>query len=392
MNSVYFDHAATTPTDPEVFEAMRPFFTDYFYNASSIYGPANEVREWVEESRWKVATLLNARPEEIYFTSGATESNNWAVKGIALAYEGKGRHIITSSIEHHALLEPCQFLEKRGWEVTYLPVDRYGRVDPEDVVKALRPDTVLVSIMMANNEVGTIEPVAEIGAICRERKVPFHTDAVQAVGKIPVDVQEIQCDLLSLSGHKIYGPKGIGALYVRKGIRIRPLIEGGGQEHNYRSGTLNVPGIIGLGKAVELAGKRREEETLRLRGLRDRLIQGLISIPGVTLTGHPVHRLPNHVSLCVEGAEGEALLLALDEEGFCVSSGPACSSGSAEPSHVLLAMGYPVELARGALRITLGRSNTQEEVEAFLALFPRVLERFRQMGTQYDEVYTPVYE
>jgi cysteine desulfurase len=378
---IYLDNAATTPTHPEVVEAMKAYFYDKFGNPVTLYSLGRTARQAIEEARDQVAALMNANPNEIYFTSGGTESNNFALLGVAYANEKKGKHIITSKVEHHAVLEPAHFLEKRGFEVTYLPVDQYGMVDPEDIKKAIRKDTILISIMFANNEVGTIMPVAEIGRIAKEREVYFHTDAVQAYGHIPVNVDEINCDLLSLSGHKLSGPKGVGAIYIRKGTRITQLLRGGSQENNRRAGTHNVPGIVGLGKAAEIASHELETEAKRLTELRNYLIKGILdNIEDVRLNGHPTKRLPNNVSVCIEGAEGESVLLSLDMEGICASSGSACTSGTLEPSHVLLAMGIPAEIAHGSLRMTLGRMTTKEEIDFVLEVLPPLVKRLRAMS------------
>ncbi len=377
----YMDHAATTPADPQVVETMLPYFTERFGNASTLYTLGRQAKAAIEEAREKVAALLGADPREVYFTSGGTESDNFALFGITYASEKKGNHIITSRIEHHAVLEPAHFLEKRGYEVTYLPVDQYGVVDPEEVRRAIAAKTILVSIMMANNEMGTIQRVAEIGRITREKGVPFHTDAVQSVGHIPVNVAEINCDLLSLAGHKLYGPKGIGAIYIRRGTKIIPFMQGGSHESNRRAGTQNVPAIVGLGKAVEIAGDIMPTEAVRLADLRDRLISGVLSsVSDSRLTGHPTQRLPNNASVCIEGAEGEAMLLSLDMEGVEVSSGSACTSGTLEPSHVLLAMGVPVEIAHGSLRFTLGRDTMAEDIDFVLEVLPPIVSRLRAMS------------
>ncbi|HIE50221.1 MAG TPA: cysteine desulfurase NifS [Armatimonadetes bacterium] len=381
MKRIYLDHAATTPVHPEVGEAMLPYLTERFGNASTLYSFGREAKEALEEAREKVASLIGANPQEVFFTSGGTESDNWALIGVMFARERKGRHLITSAIEHHAVLETCRFLERRGFEVTYLPVDADGLVDPEEVKKALRPDTVLVSIMHANNEIGTIEPLEEIGEMLQQREVLFHTDAVQTVGSIPVDVKALQVNLLSLSGHKLYGPKGVGALYIRRGTRIWPFIHGGGQERNRRAGTENVAGIVGLGKACELAAVDLEERAERLKQLREQLIEGLFArIEDIRLNGHRTRRLPNNVNICVEGVEGESMLLMLDWEGIAVSTGSACSSGSLEPSHVLEAIGVPPAIAQGSLRFTFGRENSEEDVERVLEVLPPIVTRLREMS------------
>ena len=381
MRRIYLDYAATTPTHPEVVQAMLPYFTENFGNPSSVHSLGQEASLAVEEARKKVAHLIGARPQEIFFTSGGTEANNLAIKGVALANRNRGNHIITTPIEHHSVLETCKFLEESGFEITYLPVDGQGLVDPGNVRKALTPKTILISIMLANNEVGTIEPLAEIGKIAREAEVYFHTDAVQAVGHIPVDVEELGVDLLSASAHKLYGPKGIGALYIRKGTRLVPLAHGGEQESGHRAGTENVPGIVGFGKAAEIAEGEMEEEAKRLASLRDRLITGVLSsVERAWLNGHPIQRLPNNANLSFEFIEGESLMLSLDLEGICVSTGSACSSTSLAPSHVLLAMGLPPEKALSSLRITLGRWTTEEDIEQVLEALPRAVARLRAMS------------
>ncbi len=381
MRRIYLDYAATTPTHPEVVQAMLPYFTENFGNPSSVHSLGQEARQAVEEAREKVAHLIGARPQEIFFTSGGTEANNLAIKGVALANRNRGNHIITTPIEHHSVLETCKFLEESGFEITYLPVDGQGLVDPGNVRKALTPKTILISIMLANNEVGTIEPLAEIGKIAQEAEVYFHTDAVQAVGHIPVDVEELGVDLLSASAHKLYGPKGIGALYIRKGTRLVPLAHGGEQESGHRAGTENVPGIVGFGKAAEIAEGEMEEEAKRLASLRDRLITGVLSsVERAWLNGHPIQRLPNNANLSFEFIEGESLMLSLDLEGICVSTGSACSSTSLAPSHVLLAMGLPPEKALSSLRITLGRWTTEEDIEQVLEALPRAVARLRAMS------------
>ena len=381
---IYLDHAATTPADPEVVRTMLPYFTDHFGSASTLYSIGKEARQAVDEAREKVARLIGARPDEVYFTSGGTESDNWAIVGATLANEAKGNHVITSKIEHHAVLEPCHFLEKRGFEVTYLAVDPDGLVDPDEVRRAITDRTILISVMHANNEIGTIEPVEEIGQIAREKKVLFHTDTVQTVGNIPVDVNAIGCDMLAISAHKLYGPKGIGAMYLRKGTRIQRFMQGGGQETNRRAGTHNVPSIVGLGKAAELARERMGEAIPRLTSLRDALTRGIFEeIPDVKLNGHRTKRLPNNVNVSFEGIEGESMILLLDMQGICVSSGSACTSGSLDPSHVLMALGMKHEQAHGSLRLTLGRENTEEHVRKVLEALPPIVERLRMMSPVY---------
>jgi cysteine desulfurase len=363
---------------------MLPYFTDHFGSASTLYSIGKEARQAVDEAREKVARLIGARPDEVYFTSGGTESDNWAIVGATLANEAKGNHVITSKIEHHAVLEPCHFLEKRGFEVTYLAVDPDGLVDPDEVRRAITDRTILISVMHANNEIGTIEPVEEIGQIAREKKVLFHTDTVQTVGSIPVDVNAIGCDMLAISAHKLYGPKGIGAMYLRKGTRIQRFMQGGGQETNRRAGTHNVPGIVGLGKAAELARERMGEAIPRLTSLRDALTRGIFEeIPDVKLNGHRTKRLPNNVNVSFEGIEGESMILLLDMQGICVSSGSACTSGSLDPSHVLMALGMKHEQAHGSLRLTLGRENTEEHVRKVLEELPPIVERLRMMSPVY---------
>jgi cysteine desulfurase len=360
---------------------MLPFFADAFGNPSSIHSYGQEARGAVEEARTKVAQLIGARGEEIIFTSGGTEADNYALKGAAFANEHKGNHIITTSVEHHAVLEVCKFLEKRGFQITCLPVDKYGLVDPDDVKGAITDKTILVSVMHANNEVGTIEPVEEIGELVREAGVYFHSDAVQTVGHIPVNVDELKVDLLSISGHKSYGPKGVGALYVRKGTKLVPLMHGGEHEKRRRAGTENVPSIVGLGKAAELAGQEIGKEAERLAYLRDKLIKSLDKkIDHIRLNGHPTRRLPNNVNVSVDFVEGESMLLNLDLEGICASTGSACSSASLEPSHVLLALGLSPEQAHGSLRFTLGRENTEADIERVLEVLPGIVAKLRAMS------------
>ena len=381
MRRIYLDYAATTPTHPEVVKAMLPYLTNVFGNPSTIYSYGQEARGAVEEARTKVAELIGARGEEITFTSGGTEADNFALKGIAYASEHKGDHIITTSIEHHAVVESCKFLERRGFKVTYLPVDGYGLVAPQDIKKAITNKTILISVIHANNEVGTIEPIGEIGKIAKEAGICFHTDAVQTVGHIPVNVDALGVDLLSISAHKVYGPKGVGALYIKKGTRLVPLMHGGEQEKRHRAGTENVPAIVGLGKAVELAGQEMDKETEWLTCLRDKLIKGLLErIDHIRLNGHPLKRLPNNVNVSVDFVEGESMLLNLDLEGICASTGSACSSSSLEPSHILLALGLSPEQAHGSLRFTLGRENTEEDIECVLEVLPRVVAKLRTMS------------
>ncbi|HHW08127.1 MAG TPA: cysteine desulfurase NifS [Clostridia bacterium] len=388
MRKVYLDHSATTPIRPEVVEAMTATLTEQFGNPSSIHSFGRAAKKLLEEAREQVALLIGARPEEIVFTSGGTEADNMAVIGTALANRKKGKHIITSAIEHHALLDSCQWLEKNGFEVTYLPVDRDGLVRVDDVLEAIRDDTILISVMHVNNEVGTIQPIEEIGKIARERGIIFHSDAVQSVGKIPVDVNELQVDLLTVSAHKIYGPKGVGCLYIRKGTRIQPIHFGGGQERKRRPGTENMPGIVGFGKACELARLDLPEEQ-KLAVLRDKLIDGLLEkIPDCRLNGHRTKRVPTNVNISIRYVEGESMLLSLDLVGIAASSGSACTSGSLDPSHVLLAMGIPHEIAHGSLRMTLGRDNTEEDVDYVLEQLPKIVERLRDMSPLYRSQQT----
>jgi cysteine desulfurase len=375
------DHAATTAVHPEVLEEMLPYLKGEFGNPSAIYSWGREAKAAIEKARERLAHLLGAEPAEIVFTSGGTESDNFALRGVSAANRDKGNHIITTKIEHHAILHTAEQLEKEGFRVTYLPVDQDGLVRREDLERALTPDTILVSIMFANNEVGTIEPIAELARIVKEKGVIFHTDAVQAVGNVPINVKELGVDLLSLSGHKIYGPKGIGALYIRRGTRIKPLLLGGAQERRWRSGTENVPGIVGLGKAAELAEKELPERSAHLRELRDLLIDGVLAkIDHVRLNGHRTRRLPGNCNFCFEYVEGESLLLNLDLAGIAASSGSACTSGSLEPSHVLMALGIPPEVAHGSLRLTLGRENTREDVERVLSVLPDIVAKLRSMS------------
>jgi cysteine desulfurase len=381
MGRIYLDYAATTPTHPDVLEAMLPYFNEAFGNPSTIYSYGQEAKGKIQEARSKVAGLIGACDEEIVFTGGGTEADNSALEGVAFACENKGNHIITTAIEHHAVLETCRFLEKLGFDITYLQVDKYGLIDPHDIKRAITDKTTLISVMHANNEVGTIEPIAEIGKIAREAGVYFHTDAVQTVGHIPVDVDELGLDLLSISAHKLYGPKGVGALYIRKGTRMVSFLHGGEQERRRRAGTENVPGIVGFGKAAEIAQEELSTEPERLTHLRNKLIQGLLErIDHVCLNGHPVLRLPNNVNISVDFVEGESMLLNLDLEGICASTGSACSSGSLEASHVLLAMGLKHEQAHGSLRFTIGRWTTEEEIGRVLDVLPRIVNRLRAMS------------
>ena len=383
---IYMDNAATTQVYPEVFDAMKPYFTEFYGNPSSIYSFAGNSKKAVEDARKTIADFLGARTEEIYFTGGGSESDNWALKATADAYANNGKHIITSKIEHHAILHTCEYLEKKGFEVTYLDVDENGFVNPADVEKAIRPDTILVSIMTANNEIGTIEPIAEIGKIAKDHGVLFHTDAVQAFGHIPMNVDEMNIDMLSASGHKINGPKGIGIMYIRKGVKIGSFVHGGAQERQRRAGTHNVPGIVGIGKAVELARDNMKERMEYETKLRDHLISRVMEeIPYAKLNGDKVKRLPNNVNVCFRFIEGESMLILLDQNGVCGSSGSACTSGSLDPSHVLLAIGLPHEIAHGSLRLTLSEKNTMEEVDFTVDKLKGIIERLRSMSPLYED-------
>ena len=383
---IYLDNAATTRTAPEVVDAMLPYFTENYGNPSSIYGFASANKEVIAEQREKIADVLGAKANEIYFTAGGTESDNWALTARAEAYGTKGKHIITSRIEHHAVLHTCAYLEKRGYEVTYLDVDENGLVDPRKVEEAIRPDTILISIMAANNEIGTIQPIREIGEIAHAHGVLFHTDAVQAFAQIPINVDECHIDMLSASGHKLNGPKGIGFLYIRKGVKIRSFIHGGAQERKRRAGTENVPGIVGLGKAVELAAATMEERAAKETELRDYAISRIEKeIPYCRLNGDRVKRLPNNINFSFRFIEGESMLIKLDFKGICASSGSACTSGSLDPSHVLLAIGLPHEIAHGSLRMTLGADTTKEEIDYTVDCLKEIVEEIRSMSPLYED-------
>ena len=387
MEKIYLDNAATTPVRKEVVDAMLPYFTESFGNPSSVYQIAQMNKKAIDDARETIASVLGAKANEIFFTSGGSEADNWALKGIAYAHKAKGNHIITSKIEHHAVLHTCEFLEKNGFEVTYLDVDEYGMVHPEDVEKAIKDTTILISIMYANNEIGTINPIKEIGAIAKAHKIPFHTDAVQAVGQVRIDVNEQNIDLLSLSGHKINGPKGMGVLYIRRGLKIENLIHGGAQERGRRAGTENVPGIVGLAKAMELAYTDFDAKIEKMTKLRDKLIHGILqAIPYTKLNGHPTMRLANNSNIGVQYVEGESLLLLLDMNGIAGSSGSACTSGSLDPSHVLLAIGIPHEKAHGSIRFTLGSQNTEEEIDKVIEVMPGIVQRMRDMSPLWEEV------
>lgn len=386
MRRIYLDHSATTPVDPQVAELMMKYFVEYYGNPSSVHLFGREVRKALDEARSQVADLIGADTSEIAFTSGGTEADNLAIQGAAKARVKKGKHLITSAIEHHAVLDTFKYLAKNGYELTVLPVDEEGLVRVEDVRNAIRPDTILVSIMHANNEIGSIQPVEEIGKITREKDILFHVDAVQSLGKVPIDVRAMNVDLLTISSHKIYGPKGVGALYIRKGVRISPIVFGGSQERKIRSGTENAPGIIGFGKACELAGQRMEEETAQMTRLRDKLIKGIFDrIDKVKLNGPSGEkRLANNVNVSINFIEGESLLLSLDMIGIAASSGSACTSGSLDPSHVLLAMGLSHEVAHGSLRLSLGRQNTEEDIDYVLEELPKIVDRLRAMSPLYN--------
>ncbi len=382
MRRVYLDNAATTAVKPEVVQAMLPYFTEYYGNPSSLHSFAREALAGLDKARAQVAAALNATPDEIIFNGGGSEGDNTVLRGVAMRYTKKGKHIITTAIEHHAKLHTAEALNKElGYDITYLPVDEFGRVTAQQVAEAIRPDTILVSIMFANNEVGTIMPIAEIGALCRERGVLFHTDAVQAVGHVSIDVRAMNIDFLSLSAHKFHGPKGVGALYVRKGVRLPSFIYGGGQEKNRRAGTENVPGIVGMGAAIELAVSSIERNNAYMTKLRDMLMDGISkSIPDVKLNGHPTERLSNNVNFSIRYIEGEGMLLLLDLNGIAASSGSACTSGSLDPSHVLLAMGLPHEVAHGSLRLTLSDETSEEDIAYVLDVLPKVVQRLRDMS------------
>ncbi len=384
---IYMDNAATTPVKKEVLDEMIPFFTEKYGNPSSVYSLASQSKKILEDSREKIGNIIGAKQREIYFTGSGSEGDNWAIKGIAYGNKDKGNHIITTKIEHHAVLHTCEYLEKKGFEVTYLDVDEYGLIDLEDLKNAITDKTILISIIFANNEIGTIQPIKEIGEIAKEKGIYFHTDAVQAIGHIEIDVNELNIDLLSMAAHKFYGPKGIGALYIRQGTKIDSLITGGGQERNKRAGTENVPAIVGMAKAIELAYENLEEKNEKLIRLRDSLIEKIRSKIGYTkLNGHPTKRLPNNVNISFNFIEGESLLLSLDMVGVSGSSGSACTSGTLDPSHVLLAIGLPHEIAHGSLRLSLGDFNTEEEIDYIVENLIIIVDRLRQMSPLYEEI------
>lgn len=386
-NRIYVDHSATTPVKKEVLDAMLPYFTQNFGNASTVYAEGREVKKAVNAAREQVAKAIGAKEEEIFFTASGTESDNWAIRGVAMANQSKGNHIITSAVEHHAVLHTCEALEKQGFRVTYLPVDEYGMVSPESVRNAITDETILISIMTVNNEIGTIMPIAEIGKIAREKGILFHTDAVQAVGMIDLDVDNLGVDLLSMTAHKFYGPKGVGALYIRKGTKIGQLITGGAQERNRRAGTENVAGIVGFGKAIELATEDISAHCERLLKMRDRFIERVLKeIPYTRLNGHPLKRAASNANISFEFIEGESLLLMLDMKGISASSGSACTSGSLDPSHVLLAIGLKHEVAHGSLRVTFGDENTLEDVDQIVDELKVIVQRLREMSPLYEAV------
>ena len=383
---IYLDNAATTKVAPEVYEAMNPYFEEYYGNAASVYRFAGESKKAVEDARKKVADFLGAKPNEIYFTGGGSESDNWALKGIAFSQRKKGKHIITSAIEHHAILHTCEYLEKLGYEITYVGVDENGIIKLDELEKSIREDTILISVMFANNEIGSIQPIKEIGEIAKKHKVLFHTDAVQAYGHVPINVDECHIDMLSASGHKINGPKGIGIMYLRNGVQIESFVHGGAQERGKRAGTHNTPGIVGFGRATTLAKEKMEERTKKEVELRDYLIKRVLDeVPYTKLNGDKVKRLPNNVNFSFRFIEGESLLIMLDQKGICASSGSACTSGSLDPSHVLLAIGLPHEIAHGSLRLTLSDETTKEEIDYTVEAIKTVVERLRSMSPLYED-------
>ena len=383
---IYMDHAATTPVRKEVLEAMLPYFTEYYGNASGIYGIAKESKKAMEKAREQVAAAINAQPSEIYFTAGGSESDNMALRGVAEALKDKGNHIITTKIEHHAILHTCEYLEKHGFRVTYLDVDADGKVRLEDLEAAICPETILISVMFANNEIGTIYPIKEIGAICRQAGVLFHTDAVQAVGHVKINVKEMNIDMLSMSGHKFHGPKGVGALYARKGILLTNIIEGGAQERKKRAGTENMPGIVGMAAALVEATENLDKNMKYVTSLRNKLVDGLKGIEKSRVNGNMEHHLPGTLNMCFEGIEGEGILLWLDQKGVEASSGSACTSGSLDPSHVLLAIGVPVEIAHGSLRLSISEFNTEEEIDHIIKVVPEVVTYLRGMSPVWERM------
>lgn len=386
MKTIYLDNAATTRTSPAVVEAMLPYFSEHYGNPSAIYGLGQENKNAISEARGKIAAVLGAQDREIYFTAGGSEADNWALKAACEAYGTRGKHIITTRIEHHAILHTCEYLEQRGFDVTYVDVDEYGVVKMDELRAAIRPDTILISVMFANNEIGTLQPIGEIGALARERGILFHTDAVQAFGQVPIDVDALHIDMLSASGHKFHGPKGIGFLYIRQGVKIRSFLHGGAQERKRRAGTENVPGIIGMAKAAEIARETMAERAAQEQALRDHLIRRVLEeIPYSRLNGHPSDRLPNNASFCFRFIEGESLLILLEQHGICGSSGSACTSGSLDPSHVLLAIGLPHEIAHGSLRLTLSEETTREEIDTTVDALKEIVARLRSMSPLYED-------
>lgn len=383
---IYLDNAATTKVTEEIFEAMKPFFCEIYANPSAVYSFAGKTMKGVDEARQQVASLIGAKPNEIYFTAGGSEADNWAIKAVAEANKNKGKHIITSTIEHHAVLHTCQYLEKHGFEVTYVGVDENGTIKLDELKEAIRPDTILISVMAANNEIGTIEPIKEIGEIAKEHHILFHTDAVQAYGHIPLNVDEMSIDLLSASGHKLHAPKGIGCLYIRNGVKIGSFMQGGAQERSRRAGTLNTAGIVGMGEAARIAGEQLQENMDKAIALRDYLIKRVLTeIPYSRLNGERTKRLPGNANFCFRFIEGESLLILLDQKGICASSGSACTSGSLDPSHVLLAIGLPHEIAHGSLRLTLSEETTKEEIDYTVDELKKIVERLRSMSPLYED-------
>ena len=383
---IYLDNAATTKTAPEVVDAMLPYFSEYYGNASTIYSLGAESKKAMDHARQTIADSLGAKPEEIYFTAGGSESDNWALKATAEAYASKGKHIITTKIEHHAILHTCEYLEKRGFEITYLNVDRDGLISLDELKAAIRPDTILISVMFANNEIGTVQPIKEIGEFCRARKIPFHTDAVQAAGHMPINVQEMNIDLLSMSGHKFHAPKGVGVLYAKTGMPLFNIIEGGAQERGKRAGTENIPGIVALAAALKESVDNMEANTAKIIPMRDKLFAELSKIPHSKINGSLEHHVPGTVNMCFEGIEGESLLLLLDAKGVCASSGSACTSGSLDPSHVLLSLGLPHEVAHGSLRLSIGEYNTMEEIDHIIKVVPEVVSYLRDISPVWEEL------
>ncbi|OBR96911.1 cysteine desulfurase IscS [Clostridium ragsdalei P11] len=383
---IYMDYAATTFVKPEVAAEMRPYFTEYFGNPSSIYHISRKNKMAITEARGKIADAINANRDEIFFTNGGSESDNWAIKGIVSANSGKGNHIITTGIEHHAVINTCKYLEKHGFKVTFLPVNEYGIVNLGEIEKSITDNTILISAMFANNEIGTIEPIKEIGSLCRKKGILFHTDAVQAVGNVPIDVKAMNIDLLSMASHKFYGPKGMGALYIRKGVKIDSLIHGGAQERGRRAGTENIAGIVGMGKAIEIAVKNMDSESNRLSYLRDKLIEGLLKIPGSKLNGDKNNRLPGNVNITFDSIEGEILAMALDGAGICVSTGSACSAGAIEPSHVLTAIGLSRDAAKGSLRLTIGANTTEDEVNFVVNEIGNTVLKLRENNKKWQQI------